>query len=283
MERRAKCVRLKEIGLIAMLVCLSAVAGQAHAGTGSAPGYRPLIAIVIDDLGNDWAADTRALALPGAVTYAFLPHTPYAARLARLAHALRREVLVHVPMSAEDGAALGPGGLTPAMGKRELVRTLRADIAAVPFASGVNNHMGSLLTRETRPMQWVMATLRAAGGLYFVDSRTTAQSVAYDIAREDGIPSVRRDVFLDDDVDARQILHQFERLVRKAKADGTALAIGHPHPATVAVLGTVLGNLDHYGVELVPVSVLTARHTPDGWRPRLTRVNAGEAPAAGLP
>jgi polysaccharide deacetylase 2 family uncharacterized protein YibQ len=215
-----------------------------------------MVALVIDDLGNRWKQDLDALDLPGVMTISILPHTPHARRLARMAHRRDKEVLLHVPMESLGRQRMGPGGLTQAMGRDELVRTVARGLAAVPYARGVSNHMGSLLTQRPQSMRWLMQTLREAGDLFFVDTRTIASSVAYEMARGAGLPAVERDVFLDHDRSLSRIVAELDRLVRVAKLKGAALGIGHPHPETLAVLRRELPHLEQRGVRLVPVSAL---------------------------
>ncbi len=220
--------------------------------------HRTPIAIIIDDMGNQRALGLQALELPGSITYAFLPHTPYAVRFARLAHLLDREIMLHLPMETEAGHRLGPGGLTSAQSQRELLENLRQDLQAIPHIRGVNNHMGSLLTQRIQPMRWVMEALQKNPRLFFVDSRTSPDTVAGKAAVQNGIPTLARDIFLDHVQDPTTITHQFQRLIALAKLQGGALAIGHAHPETLAVLETELRRLDQYGVQLVSVSRLLA-------------------------
>ncbi len=218
-----------------------------------------LVAIVIDDLGNDLAQGQRTLALPGPLTCAFLPFTPYAERLARLAHAQGKEVMVHLPMEAEAPLPLGPGGLYLAMDERLFKRTLAFDLAAVPYAVGVNNHMGSLLTRQHRQMVWLMQILEEFG-LYFVDSRTTRHTIAAMQARLAGIPCRERDVFLDTVAnDLAYVRSQLRQLEQVAERQGLALGIGHPYPATLRALRERLPEWPARGLQLVPVSTLIYR------------------------
>lgn len=258
--------------LLACVLLAPAVHAQ---GAAQQPGAR--IGIIIDDMGYGRSDGLRAIALPGPLTYAFLPHTPYAARLARLAHRLDKEVLVHVPMTADDHRRLGPGALEQGMSERALLATMRSDLASIPFASGVSNHMGSLLTARPRPMRWLMQALRGHGHLYFVDSRTTPATVALEMARRSGVPGISRDVFLDNERRPEAILGQFERLAAKAREHGAALGIGHPHPETLRVLAAVLPRLKQYGVELVPVSALLPAPQPAPARPRLSLSAAAPA------
>lgn len=214
------------------------------------------ISIIIDDLGHQMKAGLRAIALPGPVTYAILPHTAYAQRIAELAHRLDKEILLHLPMQADGSRNLGPGGLTRDMTKHEFVATFHSDLGDIPHAIGINNHMGSLLTRHAEPMRWLMEAITAYGNVFFVDSRTTPYSVAERVASEFQVPIVRRDVFLDNERDTESILNQFRLLVAKARTEGIAVGIAHPHPETLAVLETVLHRLEFYGVKLAPISTL---------------------------
>jgi polysaccharide deacetylase 2 family uncharacterized protein YibQ len=172
---------------------------------------------------------------------------------------LGREVIVHIPMEARTGNRLGPGGLTTSMSQREVEHAVRASLASVPGARGVSNHMGSLLTPQRRPMSWIMETMRAHGGLYFVDSHTVPESVASRVARESGLIATKRDVFLDHDPRELEIARQFRRLVDLAHERGTALGIGHPYPETLAVLERELRRLDRYAVRLVSLVDLLER------------------------
>lgn len=220
----------------------------------------PVVAIIIDDLGNSLALDKQAVTLPGPVACAFLPDTPYAARLARAAHQAGKEVLLHLPLEALGHEKLGPGGLTLPMTRYEFVSTVRADLAAIPDVDGVNNHMGSLLTQHPGDMAWLMETLKQAPTpLFFVDSRTTPRTVAYRIAREHGVPATSRDVFLDDVQTKAAINRQLKELIALAKRHGTAVAIGHPYAVTLRVLERQLPKLVRQGVQLVSVRQVIAR------------------------
>jgi len=223
----------------------------------------PIIAIVLDDLGNNLARGNAALALPGKLTYAFLPQTPYAARLSRQAHATARESMVHLPMQSLNDSALGPGGLTPDMDETELHHALMENLASVPFAVGINNHMGSGLTGNVQVMSRLMAMLVERGELYFLDSRTHDSTVAEQAARQAGVPTSRRDVFLDTQRDEVHISDQLNLLLVRAQQQGSAVGIGHPYPETLAVLARRLPELGALGVELVPLSRLIQRQSAE--------------------
>lgn len=239
---------------VAILALLSgAPAALAESAVGPA-----LIAIIIDDLGNQLGAGRRVVALPGPVACAFMPHTAHAERLANSAHAAGKEVMLHLPMQPMDMQRIaGPGEISLENGRAELGRILATDLASVPHAVGINNHMGSLITRHPGHMGWLMDELAARGNLFFVDSFTSAASVAYRLAQERGIPTVRRHVFLDDDPAPDAVAAQFRRLLRQAKARGYAVGIGHPYPATLDHLEAALPELEAAGIRLVTVSTLT--------------------------
>ncbi len=217
---------------------------------------KPAIALIIDDLGNDLQRGEQVVNLPGPIACAFLPHGVYTQRLARFAHSNNKEVMLHLPMQSMDHHALDPGALTLDMTESVFTKTLLQDLAAVPHVSGINNHMGSLLTRHPGHMYWLMTVMHRQASLFFVDSRTTDRSVARQIAIENGVPNLKRDVFLDVERDRAAILQQFVKLVEKAYQNGTALGIAHPYPETLDVLESELGNLQAYGLQLVTVQQL---------------------------
>ncbi len=214
------------------------------------------IALIIDDMGNRKGAGEAALALPGKLTYAFLPQTPHAWDQAIQAHALEREVMLHLPMESDLGNALGEGALTLSMSRDDFDRTLKRSLASVPYVAGVNNHMGSLLTRDPTAMRWLMGSLREAG-LFFIDSRTTDETVAERVARENLVAASRRHVFLDYIQNEQVVRDQLTKLIKTARQQGSAIGIGHPYPETLAVLAQELPKLQAEGIELVPASALT--------------------------
>jgi polysaccharide deacetylase 2 family uncharacterized protein YibQ len=238
-------------GVLASLACLL---GGATAG--EPPRHPPAVSIIIDDLGNRLGSGARTVALPGAITCSILPNTPHARRLATLAHESGKEVMLHLPMQALETPLLDDGGLVATMTRREFLRTVRQGLLAVPHVSGVNNHMGSLLTQFHGHMQWLMEELSHYDGLYFIDSFTSLRSVAHQVAVDHRVPTARRDVFLDDEVEEGAIAREFAHLIEVAQKKGTAIAIGHPHPQTLAFLEANIGRLREAGIELLPVSQL---------------------------
>jgi len=214
---------------------------------------RPSIALIIDDIGYNAALGEQAIALPGAVTFAVLPHTPHGKELAELANQRGKEIMLHAPMSNLSNMALGPGALTAELNKEVFVATLNDDIDAIPHLQGVNNHMGSALTEMAIPMQWVMEVLKARN-LYFVDSYTTAKSVAGKTAQEQQIPTMTRNVFLDNVQSHEDIDREFQKLLELAREKGVAVGIGHPYKETLAYLELALPLLEEEGIELITAS-----------------------------
>lgn len=219
------------------------------------PAYADKVAIVIDDIGNN-KSDLRAALLPGNVSFAVLPYTPYARAFALRAHHQKKQVLLHMPMEAIENARPGPGVVTADMSSAQIKLQLVNALDSIPYVAGVNNHMGSKLTQLPVPMQAVMETL-AARKLFFIDSRTSEFSVAEQIADRLGVRASRRHVFLDNEVDERYLQQQFEQLLRLAKRHGQAIGIGHPYPETLSFLQQQLPELEKQGIELVFVSELT--------------------------
>lgn len=238
-------------------------------------GTLPAIALIIDDLGNKRELGKHVVDLPGPVACAFLPYGQHTDFLARQAYAHHKEVLLHLPMQAvEDAPAmLGEGVLTLDMTEQQFMATLAHDMAAVPYISGLNNHMGSLLTRHPGSMAWLMDAITRRGDLFFVDSRTTSATVAEQLALEYGIPNTARNVFLDNVPTPEAVRAQFQKLIAMAKLNGSALGIGHPYPETVAVLADELRRLQQYGVRLLPVSRLIElqKEGRTSWQASLSR------------
>lgn len=222
---------------------------------------RSRIAIIIDDMGNSLEIGAAAIGLPGNITYSFLPFALHSRRLALMASHHGKEIMLHAPMQALSEKPIGAGGLTVSLDRNEVVRRFSAQLAAVPGISGVNNHMGSALTRDPVTMGWLMKVLaRKPDALYFVDSVTTDHSVAKKVADAHRVPALSRDVFLDHVNSLVKIQEQFELLISIAKRRGYAVAIGHPRVNTLRILREKLSDLDRIGVELVPVSALLPQY-----------------------
>ena len=241
--------------VILCLLIASPVWGDSVLPASELPSQLPRIALIIDDLGNWRQAGVRTASLPGLVACAVLPHTPYATRIAERAHAAGKEVMLHLPLQPVERFAATPvGTIRVDTTQSQLARILTIDLASVPYAIGVNNHQGSLLTQHPGHMNWLMAEIRSRGGLFFVDSYTSEASVALRFAREHDIPSIRRDVFLDNAPIRAAIDTQFRRLKKIARARGLAVGIGHPYAVTLDYLEQAIPALRAEGFELIPIS-----------------------------
>lgn len=195
----------------------------------------PAVAIIIDDVGHNLRQGRRLIALPLPVALAILPQTLAAEQLAREAVAAGRTVLLHQPMENGAGLSIGPGGMYSGMSRERLQAQLRSNLDSLPGVRGVNNHMGSRLTAEREPMDWVMQVLRERG-LFFIDSRTTAQTQAAIAAGAAGVPHLSRQVFLDNQRTPQAIGQAFDQALAIARRTGTAVMIGHPYPQTIDYL-----------------------------------------------
>lgn len=217
----------------------------------------PTIAIIIDDMGHNRHEGERLAQMEQPLTLAFLPYLRHSAPLAKLAHQQNKEIMLHAPMANTRNFGLGAGGLTPDMDQATLTRTLRRSLQSIPHVSGVNNHMGSLLTQQLQAMDWVMQELNRYP-VYFVDSRTIASTIAGSVATAHQIPSLTRDVFLDHEQTEEFVDQQFQLLIKTAKENGTAIGIGHPHKVTVDYLIKHLPELDEQGIAMATISGIWA-------------------------
>ncbi len=219
------------------------------------------LAVVIDDVGYNKARGERAINLPGPVTIAVLPFAPHTSTLVEYATLLGKDVIVHQPMEphASPHAREETGTLKLAMQEQDFDAALSAALDAVPAHIGLSNHTGSLLTAHDAPMRRLMRTL-STRGLFFLDSRTTADTVALDVARELGVPSLRRDVFLDHERTAAAVHAAFEKALNRARKQGHAVLIGHPYDLSLSYLDNRLAELPG-DIELVRAADLAARQT----------------------
>ncbi|GAB7195716.1 divergent polysaccharide deacetylase family protein [Dickeya oryzae] len=206
------------------------------------PVWAGKLALVIDDFGYRPHNENQVLAMPTAISVAVLPNAPYAREMATKAHAQGREVLIHLPMAPMSKQPLERDTLRPDMSSEEIARILRDAVNKVPYAVGLNNHMGSAMTASLPGMQKVMQAM-SAYHLYFLDSMTIGSSQASQAAAGTGIKVLKRKVFLDDTQNVADIRRQFSRAVEIAQRSGYAIAIGHPHPTTIQVLQQMLPTL----------------------------------------
>lgn len=224
--------------------------------TPNVSGKKPKIAIIIDDVGMS-GKYTRAVIydLPPAVTLAILPYAPNVRDVAAKAKAEGHELMIHVPMQATRKMDLGPNGLRTTMDRAAVTNSLEQSFAAFDGYVGINNHMGSKMTQDSKRMGWIMYELKKRG-LFFVDSKTIQSSVAADVASRFGIPYAERHVFLDHHEDRAAVDKSLRQLERYARKNGAAIAIGHPKKNTVEALKAWVENAEQRGFELVPVSEL---------------------------
>lgn len=213
------------------------------------------LALVIDDLGRSLAEVETLERLGVPLSYAVLPFESHTREVVAALAAGGRELLCHLPMEAEGGNNPGPGALEFDMTGADLGAATARALAAVPGAVGVNNHMGSRLSADRQRMAAVLAVI-GGRGLFYLDSRTSAESVGYRTALELGVASAERQVFLDRDPETAAIDAQFARWLALAKERGSAIAIGHPYPSTFEVLAREVPKAKAQGFEFVPVSYL---------------------------
>ena len=218
-------------------------------------GQPPRLAIIIDDIGNNRPVAEQLIALDLPLSFSVLPFTVNADHLASLAAARGRDVMLHLPMEAIDSRlSPGPGALMLSMSKETMLATLNRDLGTPYRPIGVNNHMGSRFTENQTDMRVVLEALKERG-LFFVDSETSAKSVAYRTAKELGVKTARRDIFLDNTPQVTSILAQIGKAIIFAKRHGQAIAIGHPRPTTLEALRSALPRLKTE-VRMVPVHEL---------------------------
>lgn len=201
----------------------------------STPAFAAKLAIVIDDFGYRKKEDNQVLQLPTAVSIAILPDSPHGKEVATKAHAQGREILIHMPMAPISKQPLERDTLKPSMDQAEINRIIQHAISNVPYAVGMNNHMGSAMTSDRQAMDRVIKALNHSN-LYFLDSVTIGNTQAAIAAKAAGVPSLRRHVFLDNVQTEAETRQQLARAIALARKNGSAIAIGHPHPSTVRAL-----------------------------------------------
>jgi polysaccharide deacetylase 2 family uncharacterized protein YibQ len=242
----------------------------------------PRAAIVIDDLGQSLSHLEQLATLGIPLSIAVIPGLPASAETVEEASRRGIELLVHQPMEPreEGGKDPGAGVLLTSMSSEAIRARMRASLAAVPGAVGVNNHMGSRFTEDAAGLEALFAEI-GAHGLFWLDSRTTPETRGVEAALAAGVPAIERDVFLDAEVNADFIRGQVRKLLQTARQRGTAVGIGHPHPETLGVLREMRGELLASGVTLVPVSTLVRKTTGSGTTlaAAVPRAGRGRAPA----
>ncbi len=218
-------------------------------------GGPPRISIVVDDLGRGLRDLDVLYRLGIPLTYSVLPFETHTEQVVATLRDRGEEYLCHLPMEAKSGANPGPGALLLTMSPEQLEEATRNALAAVPGAVGVNNHMGSGMLSQQAPMTSVLGIL-AQQGLYFLDSRTSADTVGYSLARHMGIRAAERQIFLDTVRDGVFIRSQFDTLLATARKRGSAIAIAHPYSETLQILTAAIPAARDQGFEFVTVSAL---------------------------
>jgi hypothetical protein len=224
------------------------------------PGDQPpLVAIIIDDIGYDRHLVTRFLNLHVPLTLSLLPYSPFGRQIANDAQGNGYEIMLHLPMEPNEYPRVdpGPGALFGSMSADELIGELNSDLDQIPGVSGVNNHMGSRLTTSPEHMRQIFSILKKRR-LFYVDSRTSAETVARLSAEMLQVPFAERDIFIDHVDDPNFIRAQLGRLIKRARRQGYAIGIGHPHENTYQVLKEMLPKL-RKEAQLVPASMVVQR------------------------
>lgn len=227
------------------------------------PPGRPIIAIVIDDMGLDRNRSARMVGLHGPLTLSWLPYARDLSAQSKAARANGHELMLHMPMEPSVKADPGPNALLVSLDKGEIVKRFRAALDSFDGYVGVNNHMGSRFTADRAALAPVLAELHRRG-LLWLDSRTTPNSAGIGLARELKMPWVGRDIFLDNEETVAAVKAQLAKTEQVAKRQGYAVAIGHPHDATIEALASWLPDVQKRGFVLVPVSAVVRTHHAGG-------------------
>jgi len=217
------------------------------------PVYKNNVALIIDDMGYSMDDINDICSLKKNLTIAVLPFSPYAEETATLASQNGLEVILHLPLESMNNIYDNEhtsGLINTRMDPKEILDVLNTNLKQVPFISGVNTHMGSKVTQNKMLMRIILGNLKEKN-LYFIDSRTTAHSVAYDVAQKMNIPSAYRKVFLDSKNEPKYIKNQLIKLFKTAEKEGNAVGIGHPFPNTLQVLKENIHEVKNYRVNLV--------------------------------
>ena len=231
-----------------------------HNALPSAPtNGQPMIAIVIDDMGLDRKRSAEVMTLPGPLTLSFMTYAEDLAKQTATGRAHGDEIMLHMPMEPQARHVdPGPNALVTGLDDEELKRRVVWGLGRIDGIVGVNNHMGSKFTESQPGMAIVLEQLHERG-LFFLDSRTTPHSVGLATARQMGVPSVGRDIFLDNFMTDPEVARELAQTEAVARKNGVAIAIGHPHDATIAELRQWLPTAAAKGFRLVPVSAIVAR------------------------
>jgi hypothetical protein len=216
---------------------------------------RPRMALIVDDVGYDKKRALELLDLRRPMTIAIFPQLRHSRKIAQTAHGMGYEVMMHLPMEPDEKLRRNPGIITSEMSEGDLYSTMDDDFGSIPYVAGVNNHQGSKITRNPEAMASVMRYL-AGKNVFFIDSRTASDSVAYKVGREFGLRVAENDLFLDNEKDVEYIKERIKLLIEEANRKGQAIGICHVHPATIQALREMFPVVDREGIELVYASEL---------------------------
>lgn len=225
-----------------------------HVQSAMIPRHRGDIVLILDDVGFDHQPVAEAMAIDPNINFSVLPNAAHAREVATRLHERGFEVLCHLPMEPEQYPRISPGSgaVLTSMSDAEIARTTIENVEAVPYARGVNNHMGSRATADRRVMESVLSALPE--DMYFIDSKTTPTSVAASLAHQMSIRAASRNVFLDDVPHEAAIRQQLGALAREAQQRGIAIGIGHMYPATIRVLAAEVPQLRSEGFRFIRAS-----------------------------
>jgi len=215
---------------------------------------RPAVAIIIDDMGYNRIISEKFCQLDATLTFSILPHSPYKTNIIKNASDHGIEIMVHLPMEPNEYPKVdpGPGALLASMSADELIDRLNRNLDDIPLAKGVNNHMGSGLTSSSFQMNQIFSILKKRN-LFFIDSRTTKETISWQSARLLQVPFSQRDIFLDHVQEQAFVEKQIRALIQTARRHGEAVGIGHPYQVTLEVLADMLPEIKKQ-VDIVPAS-----------------------------
>ena len=204
----------------------------------------PQVAIIIDDIGYDENIAQKFLDLDAVLTFSILPHSTHDKRIAKIAHSKGFDVMLHLPMEPNEYPLInpGPGVLLTSMSPNQLIKQLNEDLDSVPFIDGVNNHMGSKMTTIAPQLNQIFSILKKRG-LFFIDSRTTVDTLCGPSAKLLQVPFAQKDVFIDHIPEPDFVRKTIHRLIKIAENHGEAVGIAHPHAVTYEVLREMLPEL----------------------------------------
>ncbi|MCP4683671.1 MAG: divergent polysaccharide deacetylase family protein, partial [Desulfobacterales bacterium] len=224
----------------------------------SSKDARPRIAIIIDDLGYDRNIAFSFIHMDLGLSFSILPSAPFTELIVREVNRQRSEVILHLPMETKDYPSVdpGPGALLLSMDENKIKSVLDRNLRWIRGAKGVNNHMGSAFTENREKMLVLLRELKKRG-LFFIDSRTSSDTVGLELARKIGLPAAERRIFIDNNLAYKAMKIQMDRLLSAARHSGAAIAIGHPHKETLRILEEYRSKI-MTEFQVVPVSDLVS-------------------------